>query len=368
MLLAIETSCDETAVSIFESEPALQKKGDLKIIYESISSQIKIHELYGGVVPEIAAREHITNLPLMVDDALKQTGITTKDLRAIAVTRGPGLKGCLLVGLCYAKGLSYSTNTPLLALNHLEGHIFAADLNNQNAQKEYPVIAMIVSGGHTELVLIEGFRKYRLVAQTRDDAAGETFDKIATLFQLPFPGGSSLSSIAKNGNSAKFKLPIAMAQDPESFSFSGLKTAAFRLVQSFTDSEINTHIPDICASVQEAIVLALIGKVEIAIKKYAPKGFILTGGVAANSRLRDVLQIMMSKYQINFYAPEPKWCTDNASMIGALALRIIADNPRPYLDWRRNINSDFLGPDLKKDIGPAVRWYVDEKLSSDRYS
>ncbi|MCB0325002.1 MAG: tRNA (adenosine(37)-N6)-threonylcarbamoyltransferase complex transferase subunit TsaD, partial [Bdellovibrionales bacterium] len=262
MLLAIETSCDETAVAVLDVEPFLSGapvgtylKADL------ISSQAKLHQPYGGVVPELASRAHLINVPLMVEEALRLAGASLDTVSAIAVTRGPGLKGCLLVGLCYAKALSHARGVPLLAVHHIEGHLLAGELLPPDERPQWPVLALVVSGGHTMLVLMRGLGDYTVIAKTRDDAAGEAFDKGATLLGLPYPGGPQLSARAKDGDPTRFKLPVGVADDPTSFSFSGLKTAVQRLIHQLGEEAREPQtVNDLSASLQHAIVRALVEK------------------------------------------------------------------------------------------------------------
>ena len=363
MLVAIETSCDETAVSVFDVARVLAGDDILDdgvIKTETLASQIRLHEQYGGVVPELAAREHITSLPILFEKALKDSSIGVNDLSAIAVTKGPGLKGCLLVGLCFAKALSYSLKKPLLALNHMEGHIFACELVPKNERATYPCIALVVSGGHTQLVLIQGFRKYKVIATTRDDAAGEAFDKSATLLGLPYPGGPALSKRATNGDSNKFKFPIGVLNDSSSFSFSGLKTAVLKTVKALKENgELKSKdVDDISASVQLAIVKALVEKTFNACRQYGVSSLLLTGGVAANPLLRTMCAERAKELGISFVVPPTKWCTDNATMLGALALRIIEKDPSPYTSWKAC--KGMLGPDVSMEVGAVARWPLSE--------
>lgn len=350
MLLAIETSCDETAVALFADDSDVPR-ADL------ISSQTKLHEPYGGVVPELAAREHLLNLPLLVDQALKTAGAALDDLSAVAVTRGPGLKGSLLVGLAFAKALSFARGIPLLPVHHIEGHMLAGELLAGVFRPKYPCLALVVSGGHTMLILMEAFRNYRIIARTRDDAAGEAFDKSATLLKLPYPGGPSLSRLAEHGDPQRFPFPIGVAGDFESFSFSGLKTAVLRTCNklgSGLDSEPTRA--DLAASVQHAIVSALLQKSVAACRKLRPHSFLLTGGVAANTVLRARLQEQVALCGVQFCVPEFKWCTDNAAMIGILARRLMQLEPERFEEWRKTRPPGTLGPDAGLQIGAMPRW------------
>ena len=347
MLLAIETSCDETALCLANIGP------EFSIIYENISSQIDLHREYGGVVPELAARQHNINLPIIFEDAFKNTDIN--QLSAIAVTRGPGLKGCLLVGLSFCKALAQTLEVPLIPINHLEAHFYSGFLLEQKPQ--FPILTLLVSGGHTMLFLARSHGSYQLIAQTRDDAAGEAFDKGATLLGLPYPGGPSLSMRADKGDLNSYKFPISMLDDDSSFSFSGLKTALLREVKLKKELTAD-DIDNLSASYQEAIVNALIKKSLAACKNLKPKSFLLTGGVAANSRLRNRLQEEITKLGTDFYATPPQWCTDNAAMVASNANAIITNESSSYKNWKRTHQK--LGPQASCDIGVLSRWPIGE--------
>ena len=386
MLLAIDTSCDETALTVLDIGKVLRGEalsGEL-IRSEIISSQVKLHQPYGGVVPELASREHLKNLPILFKNCLSQAGIKKEDISAVAVTRGPGLNGCLLVGLCFAKAFAAVRRVPLLALNHMEGHIFAVELTGKQIQ--YPALALVVSGGHTMLVSMQGFRQYKILAKTRDDAAGEAFDKAANLLGLGYPGGAALSKLAERGNSQAYKLPIGLSTDPTAFSFSGLKTAVSRLISSVGANYYSPN--DMCASIQHAIVKALVDKTVSAISTFAnvsavasakveasadasahhtqPKTLILAGGVASNQYLRDWLSKEATTRNINFLVPPQKWCTDNASMIAALAARVIIENKEKFLNWQSSGISEEgkvgveIGIDTRSDISALSRWSLAE--------
>ena len=328
MLLAIETSCDESAIAVLDTE-ALEN-GSKKTVSEAlaadvIASQVDVHKAYGGVVPELAAREHLVNLPLLLESALKSAGIDEADITSLAVTQGPGLKGCLLVGVCFAKAFALSRGIPLIPVHHIEGHLFAGDLLPEQSQPQLPMLALVVSGGHTQLVYVEGFRRYRIVANTRDDAAGEAFDKAATLLGLSYPGGPALARKAEAGDPQSFPLPVALKQDSSSFSFSGLKTALSRTIIELGSRESrkldDETTSNLAASLQSAIVKALVSKTLSACRLYQPKSVLLTGGVAANESLQKNLALELENAGIKFSVPERKWCTDNAAMIAAVAYR-----------------------------------------------
>ncbi len=357
MLLAIETSCDETAAAVFDISKVWEGEASFPLLSEVISSQIKLHQPYGGVVPELAAREHIKNLPLVVNQALRQAGIAPDALSAVAVTRGPGLKGCLLTGLSFAKAVSYSLGVPLLPVNHLEGHLLAGELISET---KYPMMALLVSGGHTQLIFAPKFRSYTVLASTRDDAAGEAFDKIGSLLGLPYPGGPALSKAAVGGNKKAYDLPLALSEDPRSFSFSGLKTAALRLVQELGEKIKNEDvIADFCASVEHAIVETLVKKTVIHLKQTPPQTFLLTGGVAANRSLRDRLSETLSLHNVEFRVLPPQWCTDNAAMIGAVAARILCEKHKIYSQWNQESEGN-LGPQVSFALDARARWPLSE--------
>jgi len=344
VLLSIETSCDETALclSAIDYKKDAYKETLQNIKEDVLASQIKLHRKYGGVVPELAAREHTKNLPLLFNKLVQDKS----KLKAIAVTTGPGLKGCLLVGLSFAKAVTNSLKIPLISVNHLEAHFFSGFLLEKQEQPEYPILTLLVSGGHTMLFIATEPGSYELIANTRDDAAGEAFDKGATLFGLPYPGGPSLSKKAENGDFEKFNFPIAIAKDESSFSFSGLKTALSRKVEN-TEKEFYN---DLAASYQEAIVNSLLVKVISAVKKYKPKSFLLTGGVAANQRLREVLKTSVSEHNVKFCVTPRKWCTDNAAMIAVAAQYQLSKGA--YQDFKYDKDS------IANSIGVKPRWPI----------
>ncbi len=356
MLLAIETSCDETAVAVFRLNDFAERNSlQENLVADCIGSQVTLHRPYGGVVPELAARAHIANLPVLVEQALGDAKCTVKDLQAIVVTGGPGLKGCLLVGLSFAKAVSFASRIPLIVANHLEGHIAAGDLVGGIA---YPLLSLVVSGGHTLLVESEDFRKYRVVANTRDDAAGEAFDKIATLLGLPYPGGPHLSALAAEGDSTRFVFPQPVRNDPASFSFSGLKTAAMRRVQALGEERHDLQTKrDLAAGVEQLIVESLVQKSLAACAVTKPKSFLLTGGVAANAKLRTRLASELSRIGVPLVLPPPRWCTDNAAMIGALGLRIYNSRRDEFESWdRSSVVPEFLGPGVPLEVDARAKW------------
>ena len=357
MLLGIDTSCDETAVAVLDIGSMLEQgiyKEDM-LRADLISSQVSLHKEYGGVVPELAAREHIISLPFLVDKALSQANITYSDLTAVSVTRGPGLNGCLLVGLNFAKSLAFSLGIPLIAAHHIEGHIFASELMPEDVRPEYPLLSLVVSGGHTMIVQIDSFRSYKTLASTRDDAAGEAFDKCATLLGLPYPGGPSLSKKAEKGDASRFRFPIGVRKDEASFSFSGLKTAVQRTVSSLKDSlSDETLVCDLAASVQSAIVQALVEKSISICSQIKPRSFVLTGGVAANCLLRASIKQKVEELGIKFCVPSFHWCTDNGAMMAILGAKIIQHNLSAYKAWCPS--GDSLGPNVSINVGAVTRW------------
>ncbi|MCB9029693.1 MAG: tRNA (adenosine(37)-N6)-threonylcarbamoyltransferase complex transferase subunit TsaD [Deltaproteobacteria bacterium] len=304
-ILGIETSCDETAISIIE----YFQDSKFKILAEQISSQIEVHQKYGGVVPEVAAREHMRNLPLVLDCALKQSGVSLSEIDRIAVTVGPGLKGCLLMGFHFAQALAFAQGIDLIPVNHIEGHLVAPFLDNTDLS--FPFLSLIVSGGHTELLLANSFGDYKVLARTLDDAAGEAFDKSAHLLGIAYPGGPALAKLADQVDQSRFSLPAVM-QESDDFSFSGLKTAIALLIRQQErnmDSEVKAEL---AFAIQDSIVSSLVSKLKKAILNSGVKSICLTGGVAANKYLRQkILEIDGS----SVYFPSFSHCTDNASMI-----------------------------------------------------
>ena len=304
IVLGIETSCDETAASVC---------ADGKII-SSVVSQQTIHEKFGGVVPEIASREHEILLNHIVDKAIIDAKIKLSQIEAISVTQGPGLAGTLLTGISFAKGLGFGLNIPVIPVNHLEGHIFANFLADRTL--DFPFICLLVSGGHTQIWLIKGMENYVLLGETRDDAAGEAFDKGARILGLGYPGGPAIEKEAKGGDPKKFKFPRSLlGPDNLEFSFSGLKTSLLYFMDDFVEDKFNSK-KDVIASYQQAIVDTLIEKVRRAIKKTNVDTIVIAGGVAANQCLRKKIKIELKNAKIIF--PDLKFCTDNAAMISFL--------------------------------------------------
>ena len=306
-ILGIETSCDETSIAIV--------KNGTEDVYTCISTQMDTHALYGGVVPEIASRMHTENITFVLEDVVKNSGISWDMIDAIAVTYAPGLMGCLLVGLECAKTLALVHNKPLIAVHHIAGHIYA---NNLVEPIEFPSLGLVVSGGHTELVLMKGDYDFEVLGSTKDDAIGECYDKIARIIGLKYPGGPNIEKYAKEGKHT-YTLPIPMNDDSLDFSYSGLKSYIINLVnnEKMRGNEINKY--DLAASFQEVAVDELVRKTELAIKKYDIKRMIVAGGVSANQYLRGELQTLCDSLNVSLSIPPLKYCTDNATMIAAAA-------------------------------------------------
>ena len=303
-IMAIESSCDETACAIVQ--------GGRKVISNIVASQIKTHEQFGGVIPEIAAREHLEAINVVIDKAFKEANMTPDDIDAFAATVGPGLVGCLLVGLNATKTLALVHDKPFIGVNHLNAHVSA---NFIDTDLEPPFIALLVSGGHTQIIDVKSYSNLEIIGETIDDAVGEAYDKVARLIGLPYPGGPRLDKLAQEGNPYAFKLPEAKVGEFD-FSFSGLKTAASRLVKSFDGKELPLN--DICASFQECVSETLIKKVRHALDVKGYKQVVIAGGVAANSEIRrKVFKLEKDGYRVN--APIMKYCTDNASMVASSA-------------------------------------------------
>jgi tRNA N6-adenosine threonylcarbamoyltransferase len=305
-VLAIETSCDETAAAIVED--------GRRALADVVATQIEIHRRWGGVVPELASRNHVVQVMPVVDEALSRAGVGPDGIDAIAVTSGPGLVGALLVGVQAAKALALAWRKPLVRVNHLEGHLVAAFLSE--TAPEFPFLGLVVSGGHTSLYAAEGFGEYRLLGHTRDDAAGEAFDKGAKLLGLPYPGGVAIDRLAKEGDARAIRFPKAIVKGADlDFSFSGLKTALLHHVKKHGIPE-GKGLADLCASYQEAIVRALVEKAFRAARRFQFDRVVLSGGVAANSRLRAAVAEKAREYEgMEVFLPAPKLCTDNAAMI-----------------------------------------------------
>jgi len=308
LILAIESSCDETAAAVV--------KNGRTVLSNIINSQIDIHTLYGGVVPEIASRRHIENINPVVEMALKEAKVTLDDITAVAVTYGPGLVGALLVGVAEAKAIAFAKKKPLVGVNHIEGHISANYIEHK--ELEPPFAALVVSGGHTHLVMVEDYGKYEIIGRTRDDAAGEAFDKVARAVGLGYPGGPKIDKLAKEGNPYAIEFPRAHVEDaPYDFSFSGIKSAVLNYLNSCEMKGEEVNRADLVASFQNAVVEALVTRAMKLVDEMKLKKLAVAGGVASNSALRDALQKACDDRDVKFYSPSPKLCTDNAAMIGA---------------------------------------------------
>jgi N6-L-threonylcarbamoyladenine synthase len=344
-IFAIETSCDETSAAVI--------KNGREILSNVVASQINLHSKYGGVVPEVAARAHVEKIIPVIESAREQAGMDWSDIDKLAVVEGAGLLPALLVGVNTAKSLALALHKPLIPVNHIVGHIYANWLGQSAGAIKFPLIALVVSGGHSELLLMRDHWRFQRLGGTLDDAAGEAFDKVASLLELGYPGGPIISQRAEQGNPRAFDFPRALLdQDNFDFSFSGLKTAVIYQVRALQRrGELSaTQIDDLCASFQQAAVDALVEKSRRAIKKFQTKTFLLAGGVAANKRLRETLQkkIAAEFPRVRYHQPEVRLCMDNGAMIGAAAYFMAKKFPRRRWDWKKleavpglRINSKF---------------------------
>lgn len=341
-VLAIETSCDDTSVAIVD------RTGWVHSVVSA--AQDWEHELYGGIVPEIAARNHSVALIPLIEEAFKKANMKWSDIQGIAVTNRPGLIGALIVGLVTAKSLSQAKKIPFLGINHLEGHLLAPFLKDAQYSPptdfDYPYIGLAISGGHTSLYQIKGLGDYRVLGATKDDAAGECFDKFAKMAGLGFPGGVRIDQMAKQGNPKAYDFPRSMIHD-ESFnmSFSGLKAAGQRMLEHLGPERVQENLPDLCASFQEAIVDVLIAKLDRAAKVFKTKRVILTGGVSANSRLRDRATEWANKKGLSLVIPPIRYCTDNAAMIGYAG--VLRMNAGEFSDINLGPSPQTLSTDFK---------------------
>ena len=333
-ILAIETSCDETAAAIVEDGRS--------ILSNVVASQVELHARYGGVFPEVASRAHIEAIVPVIEQAMREAYLGFDDLDGVAVTHGPGLAGSLLVGVNTAKGLALGRGLPLLGINHLEAHIYAHWLKVESegmAQEipEFPLLALIVSGGHTELILVHDHGEYQYLGGTLDDAAGEAFDKVGRLLALSYPGGPAIQEAAQTGNPAAFRFPRAWLDDSYDFSFSGLKTAVLRVVEVYSDPPQGKLLADLASSFQEAVVDVLSAKAARAAEEFGVTAVLLCGGVSANQALQ---AITTERAGVPVYYPPPVLCTDNAAMVGACA-------------HQRFVSGERAGWDL--DVVPSLR-------------
>lgn len=315
--LGLETSCDETAVAVME--------GRFNTLSSVVASQDEIHEKYGGIVPELACRRHVEMIRPLVKEALSMAGIGIDRVELVAATRGPGLVGALLVGLSYAKALAWGRKLPFVGVNHLEGHVISAFV--QRPDTPLPAIALLVSGGHTELFFVEQIGQLLHLGGTRDDAVGEAFDKVAKMLSLGYPGGPVVEKMAEQG-SPVYKIPVAMANsDTLDFSFSGPKTAVKLLIKKLEKEEGGVNVPNVCASFQRAAVDALILKTGFAIEKYNPASIVIGGGVARNGALRRAMGKLAEERNLDLVVPDPELCTDNAIMIASAGACSYLDDP-----------------------------------------
>lgn len=302
IILGIESSCDETAAAVFDGE---------KMLSNVIASQA-VHEQFGGIVPELASRAHHRTISKTVSQALSEAGVQMEKIDAIAVTQGPGLMGSLLVGLSFAKGLSLIRNKPVIGINHIDAHMYA---NFIDQPESYPFVCLTVSGGHTRLVYVKKAFEHTVMGTTRDDAAGEAFDKAGKLLGLSYPGGPEIDKLGQNGNPKFHNFPKAMMQEGFEFSFSGLKTSILYYLQEKDEKFIENHLEDICASISAAITDVLVVKLERAVKKTQAETVMLAGGVSANSMLRSKAERMAGRLGVKLLIPRMEYCTDNAAMI-----------------------------------------------------
>jgi len=328
-ILALETSCDETAAAV--------TRNGLDILSSVVSSQIDLHEKFGGVVPELASRKHLEFINPVIEESLAQAGVHKEELDAVAATCGPGLVGSLLVGLSAAKTLSFLLDVPLIGVNHILGHIYANFISHPELQT--PVLCLTVSGGHTDLLYFEDLKGYEILGRTRDDAAGEAFDKIARFLELGYPGGPVIEKLAREGDSGAVDFPRAEFKDDTlDFSFSGLKTAVINYVHNQRQKDEKINKADIAASFQKTVFDMLIKNVIKAANKMEVKSVVLAGGVAANEKFRCRLENELTSKKLPLFYPERKYCTDNAAMIGAAG-------------YYQFLNRDFAALDLNPEPG-----------------
>jgi len=319
-LLAIESSCDDTSVAVVHNGV---------LLCNIVSSQL-VHNTFGGVVPEMASREHLKNIVWVADAALQEAGITTRQLGAVAVTAGPGLPGSLMVGVSFAKGLALSLKKPLIAINHMEAHILS--LLIQQPAPRFPFLCLVVSGGHTMLVVVKNWNQMAILGQTKDDAVGEAFDKCAKLLGLGYPGGKAIDDLARKGNPDAFAFPVGVV-DGYNFSYSGVKTAVMYFVREKGEAFVQAQLADICASIQRALLKPLVQKSVLAMKQYDLSQIGIAGGVAANSGLRHWLSEICSQNNAELFVPDYQYCTDNAGMVGFAA-------------WHKWQSGDFASPGM----------------------
>ena len=328
-ILGIESSCDETAASVV--------RGGREVLSNIISSQIDIHTVYGGVVPEIASRLHCEQINGVIRLALKEAGMSFDDIDAIAVTKGPGLVGALLVGVSEAKAIAYALDKPLVGVNHIEGHIAANYITHK--ELEPPYVCLVVSGGHTHLAAVRDYRSFELIGRTHDDAAGETFDKVARAVGLGYPGGPKVDKAAKDGNPHAIEFPRGEVRDcPHDFTFSGLKSAVLNYINLANMKKEPVNVADLCASFQESVTDSLVSRTVNCARELGISRVAMAGGVSSNSALRAKLKAECDKYGFKCYYPEPIYCTDNAAMIASAGYYAYLDGVRDDESLNANPN------------------------------
>ena len=346
LIFGIESSCDETAAAVVEDGCCVRSN--------VIASQIATHQRFGGVVPELASREHLEKIESVVDEALRQAGVKPRDIDGVAVTQGPGLVGSLLVGINYAKAFAFALHKSIVGINHIEGHVYSVAF--EFPPPAYPALALIVSGGHTNLFLIPAPERYKLIGRTRDDAAGEAFDKVSKLIGLGYPGGPVIDRLAKRGDKRAIIFPLAQINDVQrklDFSFSGLKTAVLRYVRENQIAPVNNaHDPlpqilDLCASFQNAVVRALVRSLRKAAEEHQPRTLILAGGVACNSELRAAIKQLAEELNIPAYIPAPIYTTDNAAMIAAAGYPKLLRGEQAELDFTADVTLRLQNVDVE---------------------
>ncbi|MEA3273503.1 MAG: tRNA (adenosine(37)-N6)-threonylcarbamoyltransferase complex transferase subunit TsaD [Patescibacteria group bacterium] len=349
-ILSIETSCDETAFAI-----GAVQNGHFKLLANTVSSQVKVHQKFGGVVPNLSAREHLKNFKPLLDKTLTQAGIPLKEIDCFSVAPGPGLIPALLVGTSIAKTLAFYHQKPLVPIHHLEGHTYATWLKKNGELRDdiaFPALVLIVSGGHTQLMLMQDHLHYEILGRTLDDAVGEAFDKVARILELGYPGGPLIEKIAQKGNPEKFQLPRPMINsDNLDFSFSGLKTAVLYVVKEYLEKKEMVPTADMAASFEQAVVDTLIAKTQKAVNTYNPQSLILAGGVAANTKIREAFIEIAQKrnkakeysnyYPLQAYVPELKFCGDNAAMqLPAVFFRLEKYGKKKYREGWRDVEAE----------------------------
>lgn len=333
-ILGIETSCDETAASVL--------KDDFEILSNVVLSQDEIHAPFGGVVPELASRQHLSSIGYVVEECLRRAQLKIGEIDSYGVTQGPGLIGSLLVGLSFAKGLAYYYKKPLIPVDHLEAHIESAFLENRSIT--FPLVALVVSGGHTSTFFLKKKLDYQLIGKTRDDAAGEVLDKIAKFLELGYPGGPIIDSLAEKGNPCSFSFGLPHMTDKSlDFSFSGLKTAALKKIKDIKISKSHPQFFDFLASFEMAIIRALLSNLDQTVKIFRPSSLILCGGVARNKKLRTHFEEFARKRSLQSFIPSPEFCTDNAAMVAALALEKMKSEKRTSFPLNLNAYPRHIG-------------------------